>query len=343
MRLKHIEVFNAVMLTGTVSAAARLLHVTQPAVTQTLQHAELQLGFVLFTRQKNRLVPTREAQTLYPEIQRLMSQLESVRRLASALSVGEGSQLRILIVPSLAVRALPDALHRFRKLYPDMPVSIRAMHSREIAQAIALQEGDVGIVYGSLPHPGLHEEPVAVGRLVCVSRMSPTGSDRRTTVALEDVLRNPFIRIDEVDPIGAMLAAQWSRLGLAPRADITVQTHHIAMLLAEEGFGPAIIDSFTASASCNDKLHVRTLLPEVPVEVRALLPQGVRSPKPVSDFIEAFRRVTRTTGAVGQAAACGAIRQQVVELVQASTAQRQELIPKNGEIGRSKRSAGTKD
>src|SRR5688500_13969677 len=51
MRLKHIEVVNAVMLTGTVSAAARLLHVTQPAVTQVLQHAEVQLGYALFTRQ----------------------------------------------------------------------------------------------------------------------------------------------------------------------------------------------------------------------------------------------------------------------------------------------------
>ena len=58
MKLKHIEVFNAVMLTGSVSAAARLLHVTQPAITQTLQHAELQLGYALFTRQRNRLVAT---------------------------------------------------------------------------------------------------------------------------------------------------------------------------------------------------------------------------------------------------------------------------------------------
>ena len=85
MKLKHIEVFNAVMLTGSVSAAARLLHVTQPAITQTLQHAELQLGYALFTRQRNRLVATHEAQTLYPEIQRLMSQLEAVRRLSLAL------------------------------------------------------------------------------------------------------------------------------------------------------------------------------------------------------------------------------------------------------------------
>ena len=292
MRLKHIEVFNAIMLTGTVSAAARLLHVTQPAVTQTLQHAELQLGFALFTRQRRRLVPTREAQALYPEVQHLMSQLESVRRMAQALRSDSESGLRILIVPSLAVRALPDALEAFRRLHPDMPVSIRVQHSREIAQAIALQEGDVGIVYGSAPHPAVHDEPVAVGRLVCVSRVGTPGADRRSTVALEEVMRSPFIRIDERDPIGTMLAEQWSRLGKAPRADITVQTHHLAMVLAEQGFGPAIVDSFTAQAARSATLHVRTVLPEVPVEIRALLPQGVRSPKPVADFITAFRAVT---------------------------------------------------
>lgn len=292
MRLKHIEVFNAVMLTGTASAAARLLHVTQPAITQTLQLTELQLGYALFTRQRNRLVPTREALALYPEVQALMSQLESVRRIATALGSGEGSRFRILIVPSLAVRALPDALRLFRKRHGEMPVSIRTLHSNEIARAMALREGDVGIVYGRLPHPALHDELVATGRLVCVSPVEAKGADRRSTVSLQEILRGPFIRIDERDPLGAMLADQWARLGLAPRAGITVQTHHIAMVMAEQGFGPAIIDSFTAQASANERLHVRTLLPEVPVEVHALQPLGVRSPRPVSDFIAALREVT---------------------------------------------------
>ena len=85
MRLKHVEVFHAVMLTGSVSGAARILHVTQPAVTQTLRHAELQLGYALFTRQRNRIVPTSEAVALYPEVQQLMVMLESVRRAAAAL------------------------------------------------------------------------------------------------------------------------------------------------------------------------------------------------------------------------------------------------------------------
>jgi hypothetical protein len=73
---------------------------------------------------------------------------------------------------------------------------------------------------------------------------------------------------------------------------MTVQTHHIAMVLAENGFGPALIDSFTAQASEPRRLHVRTLLPEIPVEVRALQPQGVRSPKTTAAFLAALRKVT---------------------------------------------------
>jgi DNA-binding transcriptional LysR family regulator len=290
MRLKHIEAFNALMLTGTVSAAARLLHVTQPAVTQTIQHAELQLGYQLFTRQRRRLVPTREAQALYPEVQRLMTQLEEVRRLASALRTGESNpELRILIVPSLAVRLLPDALTLFRHRHPDLALSVRTLHSNEIARAIALREADIGIVYGNVMHAGLNEEHVATGRLVHVSKIKQRGSDRRSTIAMEDVLREPFIRIDERDPLGAMLADQWSRLGLSPVAGMSVQTHHIAMVFAEQGFGPAIIDSFTASATRCDELHVRTLTPEIPVEIRALIPQGERSQRPIADLVSAMR------------------------------------------------------
>ncbi|MEO8059668.1 MAG: LysR substrate-binding domain-containing protein [Burkholderiales bacterium] len=295
MRLKHIEVFNAIMLTGSVSGAARLLHVTQPAVTQTLQHAELQLGYALFTRQRNRLVPTSEAQVPYPEVIRLVSQLESVKRLASGLRTGTHAALRLLVVPSLAVRALPDALKVFRRQHPDLAVSIRTLHTHEITEAIALREGDVGIVYGATQHPAVQHVPVATGRLVCVSPRPARGNDRRTTVELAELVRSGFIRIDERDPIGAMLAEQCARQGLEPKGGLTAQTHHIAMVLAEQGFGPAIIDSFTAAASTSDALQVRTLLPEVPVSVQALLPQGERSPQPAADLIDAFKGIASAT------------------------------------------------
>ncbi|MDO9158150.1 MAG: LysR family transcriptional regulator, partial [Burkholderiaceae bacterium] len=88
MRLRHIEVFNAIMLSGSVTAAARMMNVTQPAVSRILQHAELQLGFALFQRVGGRLHPTVEAKTLYPLIEQLFGKLDEVQRLAGSLRQG---------------------------------------------------------------------------------------------------------------------------------------------------------------------------------------------------------------------------------------------------------------
>lgn len=291
MRLKHIDVFNAVMLTGTVSSAARLLNVSQPAVTQALHHAELQLGYPLFTRQRNRLVPTREAHALYPEVQRLMTQIEGVRRLATALREGDDQTFRILIVPSLAVKALPDALERFRKRYAATRISIRTMHSAEIAKAVALQEADVGIVFGRVPHPAVDDENVANGRLVYVHKASAPAAGGQA-VSLPEVLKKPLVCIDERDPVGALLADNLQRLNLSPIGGITVQTNHIAMVLCERGFGAAIIDSFTAQARRDKTLVVRPLTPDILVEVRALIPKAMRSHEMTETFVAAMRHAT---------------------------------------------------
>src|SRR3546814_15867250 len=68
MNLRQMEVFHAIMQTGSVTAAARVLHVTQPAVSAVLKHCEEQLGLKLFERTGGRLQPTREAQALFPAI-----------------------------------------------------------------------------------------------------------------------------------------------------------------------------------------------------------------------------------------------------------------------------------
>lgn len=66
MRPRQLEIFTAVMRAGTVTGAARLLNISQPALSQTLMHAEDELGFALFERVKGRLRPTPEAVELSP-------------------------------------------------------------------------------------------------------------------------------------------------------------------------------------------------------------------------------------------------------------------------------------
>ena len=82
MNFRHIEVFFAVMSSGSITSAAKLLNVSQPSVTTTIKHAEKRLGFALFIRESGRLVPTREARVLFDEVSRAHESLEIVRHLA---------------------------------------------------------------------------------------------------------------------------------------------------------------------------------------------------------------------------------------------------------------------
>ena len=148
MRLRHIEVFNAIMLTGSVSAAARLINITQPAVSRTLQHAEIQLGFALFQRAKGRLTATTEALALYPHIERLFAQLDEVQRLAANLrTASDAGELRILTVLALSYEVLPRALKKFREQHPAVAVTVESLHSPQIMSALLLQEADVGFAF----------------------------------------------------------------------------------------------------------------------------------------------------------------------------------------------------
>ena len=115
MRIRYIEIFHAVMQSGTVKGAAGLLHITQPAATRLLQQAEAHLGVPLFQRVKGRLVPTAEAHRLYPEVEQLYMKLDAVRRVAANLDQDPDAQLRVLCVPGLAMEALPAALQRWQR------------------------------------------------------------------------------------------------------------------------------------------------------------------------------------------------------------------------------------
>lgn len=286
MRLRHIETLHAVMVAGTISGAARLLNVSQPAATQALQHAELQLGYKLFRRVKNRLVPTQEALALYAEVDKLFGQLESVKRLSASLATNAGAELRILIAPSLTSHLLPRALLRFRKRYRHTPIGVRTEHSRDIARAIALREADVGIAYGSHPHPSIHETVLAAGRVVCVRER---GASAKRAISLAELRDQPVIRLHHQDPIGFVLADTANRLGVQFAGGITVQTYQTALSLAEHGFGPALVDEFTAANLRDSRLETLQLEPEIPVQLVALRPHAAVAQAACDHFMNCVR------------------------------------------------------
>ncbi len=70
VNLRHIEIFHAVMTTGNLTEAARMLHTSQPTVSRELARFEKVLGLQLFERTRGRLQPTVQGLRLFEEVQR---------------------------------------------------------------------------------------------------------------------------------------------------------------------------------------------------------------------------------------------------------------------------------
>ena len=118
MRARQLEVFRAIMRSGTVTGAAKALNVSQPALSQIVLHTEDELGFRLFERVKGRLVPTPEADELFPEADRLFDDLDNLRRLALDLRHGKVGTVRLAASGPPSLSFVPRALRRFRELHP---------------------------------------------------------------------------------------------------------------------------------------------------------------------------------------------------------------------------------
>ncbi|MBE2262000.1 MAG: LysR family transcriptional regulator [Burkholderiaceae bacterium] len=294
MRLRHIEVFNAILLTGSVSGAARLLNVTQPAVSRILKHAEIQLGFTLFERTKGRLTPTSEALTLAPHIDRLFVQLDEVQRLAGNLRSGRGGgALRILTVLALSYEVLPRAIKLFRQRHADVSISIEAQHSAQVVSSLVLQEADVGFVFSAASHPALNQEPVAEGRIVCVAPagLLPDLLVSRGWVDLADLASLPVIGLDGRDPVGSNLAQAFRAAEVGLVHAITVQTYHAALALAHHGLGVALVDGCTALSADLTRMVVLALEPIVPVPIQALHPTQVPASLVMRSFVDCVKQV----------------------------------------------------
>ena len=275
MRLRHIEVFNAVMLSGSVSAAARMINVTQPAVSRTLQHAEIQLGFPLFQRAGGRLVPTAEARTLYPHIERLFAQFDEVQRLAGNLKAGRTQgELRVLTVLGLSYEVFPRAMHLFREKHPKVLVHHQALHSAQIVSALVLQEADLGFVFSAASHPALVQEPLGERRVMAVlpKGLLAARALKAGHITWAQLSKLPVIALDREDPLGLQLAHTMRDHGVGLSPVMTVQTYHVALALAHHGVGVALVEGCTAASADPARVDVLPIEPAIPTSVHMLRP-----------------------------------------------------------------------
>jgi len=172
LNLRQIEAFKAVVESGTVSRAADILHVSQPAVSKLLLHLEEDTGLQLFERTKGRLVPTKRGVRLYEEIDRIFAGVSQLESAVDFILREDQGRLVVGVMPALAGSFIQRATIGFMQRCPDVYVSIHARSSQFIADWLVTRQLDVGLISPRIGSPFFDAEPVMEHPLVCI--MPPT-------------------------------------------------------------------------------------------------------------------------------------------------------------------------
>lgn len=297
MRFRQIEVFHAVYMHGSISAAARALGVSQPSVSKTLRHAEDSLGCSLFQLVRGRLVATDEAHALVREAGDIFDRLASLQQTARNLSQTGGGHIRLGTVPSLALDVLPQAMAQFRRDWPRVTFEVHTYHHDDLVRSLIERETDVAIAYTPPPHPRLTSAPLAQGELVVFAPANTFGNvDGR--LPLERLADRDLIGVAATGPIGDVLTRAVHSGGITYREAVSVQTFFIAARLAQLEGGVTVIDEFTARASQTRDFTWFRSDPALDFTVSWVTLEDRPPSKIVGQFLRTFGDVLETVRAV---------------------------------------------
>lgn len=285
---RQIEAFRAVVLTGSVGAAASLINVTQPAVSRMLRDLQQHLELTLFERRGTGLVPTSEALSLYAEVERAFVGLERISHMATELRTRRAGFLRIAALPALANGFLPRFLGRFLAERPRLDIVLSGLVSHAVLASVAQGQCDLGFAEASMEHATVQRETMPVAPYVAVlpeghrlarkKRLRPKDFEGESFISLGPSSLSRF-RIDRV----------FAEHGVTRIMRIETPLSEIACSLAGSGAGVTLCEPFTATEYATRGIVVRPFEPRIEFEFASLYAAQRSMPPVAREFIDGFR------------------------------------------------------
>lgn len=287
---RQIEAFRAVMLAGSVNAAAAHMHVTQPAVSRLIRDLELAIGFALFDRQRGRLVPRPEASQLFREVERVFVGLEHIARVAQDIHAVSEGVIRIGAVSSVNAICVNDVLPAVLAEYAKLRVIFDTESTERVLDLVSLRHYDFGVICSDFDRSGLDNIVLGTGNAVAVMEPGhPKASARQ--LALSDLAEERVILPGRTSPVRMSLETELQASGIDLRYPIEASLSN-ACLLAAQGSGVAVVDPLVA-ADCPVQVSIVSLEPAIPVSYRLVRPPGVRPIGPLAAFESALKMRVR--------------------------------------------------
>ncbi|HHJ98764.1 MAG TPA: LysR family transcriptional regulator [Actinobacteria bacterium] len=249
MNVSQLKTFIAVVDHRSFSEAARLLGISQPAVTMQIQALESDIGAMLLDRGYRKIDLTEAGAALVPYARRILDQIDDARHAIDMLSDTVTGRVTVAASTTPGQYLLPRVLGAFLKLYPEVGVTLRVYDSADVVERVEAEEADLGMTGAEVPGARVHYEQLGVDELLLICPPEHPLADRET-LKFSEVAAQPFI-VREAGSGTRMVSEDLVRRAGVDPGDLNVVmelgTNEAIVSAVEGGMGMGIVSRQVAA------------------------------------------------------------------------------------------------
>ncbi|MDN5842819.1 MAG: LysR family transcriptional regulator [Alcaligenaceae bacterium] len=289
MEIRQLEALTAVVASGSVTAAGRLLERSQPVVSRQISDLEDELGFSLFTRTRPSITLTPQGAEFYQDVRRVMADLELLEARGRDIARGLTSPLHIVATSDMMCSILPQVLQRVDSVEPlfESKLMVEEVSHNEVAAVLIEGHADLCVINLPIEHEACQVH--WCGQAPCMLAVPPGHAlATRDTVRLEDLIGDTIITLPASYRLRYHLASALVKAADAPR-HIEVGSHQAALAMVRAHLGVALVDPFTTHGIPLDGVALRPVNVHIPYMVGVVSQHGRSLSNEAMRLIEGLR------------------------------------------------------
>lgn len=296
MNILHLRSFVAVVQHDSFSAAARALHLSQPAVTMQIQSLEADIGATLLDRQYRKIELTEAGKVLLPVAIQILKEVEEVRDDIAALSDTVTGRLVLAASTTPGQYVLPRLVGSFLTPNPEVGVSIAVMDTTQVVESVEEGDAALGMTGAQIKGAKVTYEELGTDDLLLVCPPKhPLASAK--DVSLERVVEFPFVMREEGSGTRIVTEEMLRRASVEP-GDLHVVTElgtgEAIVSAVEGGMGVSVVSHWLVDKALELGTVAQVDCPHFPVHrpLYAVIPRGTLT-RAADAFLEHLREELR--------------------------------------------------
>ncbi len=238
MDLRQLRYFMAVVDEGTVSAAAKVLFMSQPPLSAQIQALEKELGVSLFDRTARRMRPTEAGRILYARARDILDVCDSVKSEMEDIRKGSAGAMRLGVVSSICGSFLFQWMQDFCACHPGMRLELFEADTYRLLEMVQNRQVELALVRTPFAAPGLSRVELRREPLCAVGLEKFFVGYKEETISLEELSKKPLLIYRRWEQI---LLRVFQKESLTPQILCMGDDSRTILSLAKIGFGVGIV------------------------------------------------------------------------------------------------------